>query len=114
MSLAKVLKANENHGRSYPILSSGRSSSKPYCVPTGGIHTRTAASKANVSYTAVNTSVETNPLKMFDHSQISSYGAISAHDSASGRGRQTNSKLNKPTLRPETAEWARNELTLNR
>ena len=84
MSLAKVISSNDHHGRSYPILNSSSSIGKPQQFQTR-VHTRTTATKAAASYTEMmlkeHVSYETNPLKMFDYSQHSSYEAISGRES---------------------------------
>ena len=83
MSLKR--QANDQHGRSYPMLGSHTSLGKPNRLYTGGMPTRTTASKAAASYTDMllkeQTTLETNPLKMFDQSATSSYGAVSGRES---------------------------------
>ena len=85
MSLKR--QANDHHGRSYPMLGSHPSLNKPNRLYTGGMQTRTTASKAAASYTDMmlkeQTTLETNPLKMFDQSVTSSYGAVSGRESGS-------------------------------
>ena len=86
MSMLKLIKNNDHHGRSHPMLEANASASKPRGAQQSGIQTRTTASKA-ASYTEIihrHTTAETNPLKMFDQSVNSSYGAISGRDD-SGR-----------------------------
>ena len=74
-------KENLNGSRATVLQQESRSSSArghPYQYAGAEVQgSRTQASKLNASYSAINASLETNPMKMFDHSQSTSYRAVS-------------------------------------